>query len=214
MWIPKVIFDALVSLGPKFENIERGLRAIEGNTGILHTLQRNTEDVVAAVRLQHTAAEIVALKVADDVRELVVDRSHLAALEGENQGLRARVVQQETTIKLLLTQLELSGARESAIFAHLGVAMRLPVQTFVAGSPTTHPIAPAGVTDAHGTPAQTHLAAEDTLKVLQSQIRSTQGSSAPAPAGLGTPGTLPDDMFADLDDAAADAPAADVPPSV
>lgn len=215
MWIPNVLFDALLTLGPHLERLDRALDSVVGHIHVLTRIETVVTRLQANAEQAAASAELVAFKVAEELRVVTVDRDALNRLDGENQALRARVVQQETTIKSLLTQLELSGARESTIFAHLGVVMRLPVQQFVAGAPTTHPIAPAGVTDAHGVPVSTPADVDTTLKVLASTIRDTQGGSAAPPTAVGQPGDLPDDLFADLGElGGADAGAVTVPPSV
>jgi hypothetical protein len=200
MWLPKQVFDQILSLGPRLEAIERELRVLPTSADLASQTLGIEKLALTVDRAAAHAAEIVALKIADEVHEFGLDTTRLAALEAENGALRARVVQQETTIKLLLTQLELFGARETQLIGQLGVRLHLPVQSYVPGAPTMHPVAPAGVTDAQGVPVSTPADADAAMKLLAATIRATSGGSAPAPDSAGTPGELPVDMFADLDD--------------
>jgi len=200
MWLPRLVFEQILSLGPRLEALEREIRTLP-TAADLAAQTSGLEKLSASVdKAAASGAEVVAMGVADEIHEFAIDKTHLAALEGENGALRARVVQQETTIKLLLTQLELAGAEKSQLIGQLGVRLHLPVQAHVPGAPTTHPVAPAGVTDAHGVPVSTPADADAAMKLLHAEIRATAGGSAPAPGGAGTPGELPADMFADLDD--------------
>lgn len=200
MWLPRLVFEQVLSLGPRLEALEREIRVLP-TAADLAAQTIGLEKLAASVdKAAASGAEVVSMAVADEIHEFALDATRLAALEAENGALRARVVQSETTIKLLLTQLEFSGARESQLIAQLGVRLHLPVQSYVAGAPTTHPVAPAGVTDAQGVPVSTPADADAAMKLLASTIRATAGGSAPAPAQAGTPGELPVDMFTDLDD--------------
>lgn len=211
MWIPNRVVDLIFSFGKRFEDTESALRVITGQTAPLAKLQADVNTLIVDGASDKSGAELVAVKVADEIHEFAIDHGRLAALDGENGALRARVVQQETTIKLLLTQLELSGARESQLIAQLGVRLHLPVQTHVPGAPTTHPIAPAGVTDAQGVPVSTPADADAALKLLSHVIRETGGGSAQNPSQVGTPGELPANLFDEPDD---DGKTVDVPESV
>lgn len=203
MWLPNAVYQHLIALGPRLdaldahletrasrEDVAATLTAIRDMIGRLETLDRGM--AVAEGRAQ-MVAEIVAAGVRDELRDEIRTGVDVMRLESENATLRSRTVQQETTIKLLLQQLEAAThEREALLSSLLARTVSLPTQEYAPGAPTIEPTAPDG-DDPH--------AVESAMKQLQAQIRAHAGS-APAPHGtaVGTPGVLPENPFDDVGD--------------
>jgi len=204
MWLPNAVYQHLIALGPRLdaldahletraarEDVAATLTAIRDMIGRLETLDRGM--AVAEGRAQ-MVAEIVAAGVRDELRDEIRTGVDVMRLESENATLRSRVVQQETTIKLLLQQLEAAThEREALLSSLLARTVALPTQVYAPDAPVIEPAA-ARHEDDPG-------AVESAMQHQQLQIRKL-GPSAPAPHGtaVGTPGILPENPFDDVGD--------------
>lgn len=214
MWLPKSLYHwFLSSIGQRFDALDQSAFLIDRRTLPIERILETVVSIETRQKLSDAGAEIVAHKLSEDIRERFEIVKDLDAIERENTALRSRVVQQETTIKLLLQNLEIAEVTKQEMLRQLGLRINAPVMAHQTGAPTILANAPAGVTDETGAP-RAPQDADDAMKMLQRTIQATQGGSAPPPTTAATPyvagepGDLPENLFEDPDGAD------DVPASV